>query len=171
MKFKNILSLLLIVSTVTISCKDNHQKQEETNNPSQKSIEKENTKDSTIVEKNNASKKTETFEYVCFTNNDDKSKRIWVEFSKNGKANRIKYEGQNEPILLEHTKEDYVEGGVHPTIKNYYNEIYDGKINGQYILTHSGVWDYVKYIRGKDGKEFNYTIDHDADPYSSKPCF
>jgi hypothetical protein len=47
----------------------------------------------------------------------------------------------------------------------------DGKENGQYRITHSGIWDYVEYKRGTDGKIFNFTIDHNANPYGKEPCF
>ena len=168
---RKIVSVVLLFAMVTISCKEKTHQQEVTNKSSQETLEKEKMDDSTIVEKDNASNKTETFQYVCFTNDNDKTKRIWVEFSENGKANRLKYEGQSESIDLKFTKENMNTDGAHPTIENYYQEIYNGEVNGEYIITHSGNWDYVKYIRGKDGKEFNFTIDHTANPYGSKPCF
>jgi len=29
----------------------------------------------------------------------------------------------------------------------------------------------VEYKRGTDGKIFNFTIDHNANPYGKEPCF
>lgn len=109
--------------------------------------------------------------YICYSNNTIKSQKIWISFDEKNQAVEIKYKGQTDSIKLNFDKEEYMEGGAHPTIIKYYNEIYNGKINGQYKLTHSGNWDYVKYIRAKDGKEYNFTIDHHLNPYGSKPCF
>ncbi|WP_299892197.1 hypothetical protein [uncultured Lacinutrix sp.] len=108
--------------------------------------------------------------YICYTNNDKKDMRIWISFSKE-KAIQIKYNGQQDAIDLIFDKETYIKGGSHPTIIKYYNEIYNDKVNGIYKLTHSGNWDYVEYTRGKDSKIFNFTIDHNANPYGKTPCF
>ena len=105
--------------------------------------------------------------YICLTNNKEKSKRIWVGFDENGKAAQVKYEGQKEAIQLVFDREEFNERNRY----SYYNEMYKGKVNGRYKLTHSGIWDYIDYTRGKDGKEFSFTIDHDANPYGKEPCF
>ncbi|MBW2961489.1 hypothetical protein [Mesonia aestuariivivens] len=172
MNLRRILLLLLFVSTFTISCKESNQHQKK-NTDTLKEAETKKKKQEAVIEKEEPSitKESKNSKYVCFTNDNNKSKRIWVEFAANGKASHVKYEGQNEAISLQYVKEESTEGGAHPTIKNYYQEIYKGEVNGEYILTHSGVWDYVTYIRGKDGKEFNYTIDHNSNPYGKKPCF
>jgi len=109
--------------------------------------------------------------YICYTMDNNKSKRIWIGLDANENAVAIKYEGQKETISLQYNKEEYLKGGAHPTIIKYYNEVYQNKVNGEYKLTHSGLWDYVQYTRGKDGKKFNFTIDHNANPYGSSPCF
>ncbi|PHS04197.1 MAG: hypothetical protein COA88_14040 [Kordia sp.] len=109
--------------------------------------------------------------YICYTMDNNKKKRIWIGLDAKENAVAIKYEGQKEVISLQYSKEEYLKGGAHPTIIRYYKEIYQNKVNGIYKLTHSGLWDYVQYIRGKDGKKFNFTIDHDANPYGSSPCF
>lgn len=109
--------------------------------------------------------------YICYTDNNSSSRKMWIGFTEDGKATQIKYFGQEESIDLAFTNEEYISGGAHPTIISNYDEWYEGRINGKYTLTHSGIWDYVTYVRGTDGKEFNFTIDHSADPYGKRPCF
>ncbi|MDO6738684.1 hypothetical protein [Wenyingzhuangia sp. 2_MG-2023] len=109
--------------------------------------------------------------YICYSNDNRKEKKIWVGFNKNDIALKIKYEGQEESMELEYLKNEYQEGGTHPTIRTYYNEIYGGQVNGVYKTIHSGNWDYVEYTRGKDNKVFKFTIEHKLNPYGSKPCF
>jgi hypothetical protein len=83
----------------------------------------------------------------------------------------VKYEGQKEAMVLKYNKEESITGEAYPTIITYYDEVFEGKTNGRYMLIHSGVWDYVKYVRGKDRKIFEFTIDHQAGPYAHTPCF
>lgn len=109
--------------------------------------------------------------YICYLDDKTSSKKIWISFNQKEKAIRIKYKGQTDSIQLIFEREEYIKGGTHPTIINYYSERYNGKTNGVYKLTHSGNWDYVEYIRGKDNKVFNFTIDHNAKSYGKKPCF
>lgn len=109
--------------------------------------------------------------YICFDNDEKISPRIWISFNVKDYALQVKYEGQHEAMDLQFVKEEYIEGGAHPTLISYYNEIVEGQINGIYKITHSGVWDYVLYERKRDGKAFNFTIDHDAKPYGKIPCF
>ncbi len=119
-----------------------------------------------IKEKNSTTEK-----YICYTNNTNTSQKIWIGFNNQAKATQIKYKGQTESIPLKFVKNEYLEGGTQPTIIDYYDEIYNGKINGRYILTKSGNWYYLTYKRGKDDKQFNFTIDHTANNLSSTPCF
>ncbi|MCL6219501.1 hypothetical protein [Zunongwangia pacifica] len=172
MTLRKITSIAITALTLFVACKNKN------NSPSQEA-EKEvkEVQANTTVDKDSIITKLETSaikndpKYICYTFDDNKEKRIWIEFDENDIAQKVKYEGQQESIHLKHTKEEYSEGGAHPTIVNYYDEIYKDEVNGTYKLTHSGVWDYVTYIRGKDGKKFHYTIDHDQNPYGNKPCF
>ena len=109
--------------------------------------------------------------YICFENDENISPRIWISFNSKEFALQVKYEGQNNAIDLKFIKEEYREGGAHPTVIKYYDEILDGDLNGSYKITHSGIWDYVLYKRKRDGKEFHFTIDHEANPYGKIPCF
>jgi len=109
--------------------------------------------------------------YICYTDDTKKDRRIWIAFTEESKAVKIKYQGQTQSIDLDFKKQDFKKGDAYPTTIDYYDEIYEGKKNGEYKLTHSGNWDYVAYTRGKDGKVFNFTIDHNADPYGKQPCF
>ncbi|SIS47037.1 hypothetical protein SAMN05421766_10285 [Zobellia uliginosa] len=109
--------------------------------------------------------------YVCYTSDTNNSKKIWIGFNDSNRATEIRYKGQSESIPMKFVRNEYIEGGTSPTIIDYYDEIYNGKINGVYKLTKSGNWYYVTYKREKDDKEFNFTIDHTADNFSSTPCF
>ena len=109
--------------------------------------------------------------YNCYLNDEKSSKKIWISFTENDKAIFIQYMGQTDSIQLIFDREEYIKTGAHPTIIKYYLELYNEKINGMYKLTHSGIWDYVTYTRGKDGQVFNFTIDHNSEPYGKKPCF
>ncbi|MCL7764230.1 hypothetical protein MPF19_12455 [Polaribacter sp. Z014] len=169
---RTIFTIILTTLILFISCKE---KDAKTSNTKEPKLEKQILKDykpaDSIDKKVAIDSVFKIDHYICYTFNDDKSKRIWIGFSKNKETVKLKYEGQKEPLILKHSKEEFIEGGAHPTIINYYDEIYNGKVNGAYKLTHSGIWDYVKYIRGKDKKEFNFTIDHNSNPYGSSPCF
>lgn len=113
--------------------------------------------------------------YICYNNDKTPSMQIAISFNKEGRATAVKYKGQTEAMPLQYLKEAYLEGGAHPTIEEYYQEMYNGKKNGEYKLTHSGVWDYAEYTRAKDSKKFNFTINHDLsienDGYRTTPCF
>ena len=108
--------------------------------------------------------------YICF-NGDDNSMVIWVSYSREEKALEVKYKGQDKAMQLVHTKGDSRFPGAYVVSDDYYKEMVDGKENGQYKITHSGIWDYVEYKRGTDGKIFRFTIDHNANPYGKEPCF
>ena len=66
---------------------------------------------------------------------------------------------------------DENEGGPYPVLAEYYNEIYEEKVNGVYKLTKSGNWYYAEYTRKSDNKKFNFTIDIKANNFSDSPCF
>ena len=94
---------------------------------------------------------------------------IRVSFAEDSKALQVNYKGSTEVIDLVFDKEEFAEGTANST--SHYNEMYDGKVNGIYKLTHAGNWDYVEYIREKDGEVFKFTIAHNANPYGKSPCF
>jgi hypothetical protein len=96
---------------------------------------------------------------------------IWVSYSREEKALEVKYKGQDKAMQLVHTKGDSRFPGAYVVSDDYYIEMVDGKENGQYRITNSGIWVYVEYKRGTDGKIFRFTIDHDANPYGKAPCF
>ncbi len=113
--------------------------------------------------------------FICYNSDANPNLAISISFDKEEKALKVKYKGQEEAMTLSYLKENYLEGGSYPTIETFYSEIYDGKENGVYKLTHSGNWDYAEYTRSKDGKKFKFTIDHDLsienDGYRTSPCF
>ncbi len=113
--------------------------------------------------------------YICYKCDAKPSLEISIQFNAKEKATNVKYKGQSSSMALIYLREKYHEGGAHPTIDTYYKEMYKGKKTGMYKLTHSGIWDYVEYTRGKDGKKFNFTINHetsiDGGGYRTTPCF
>ena len=66
---------------------------------------------------------------------------------------------------------DEGEGGGYRVVGEYYNEMYEEEVNGVYKLTKSGNWYYAEYTRNSDNKQFNFTIDHEANNFSDRPCF
>ncbi len=161
--------ILTLTALIIFSCKD--QKTNQNTTTEQVVEEKVDTISSVINKETLKDLSVVPHHYICYTYDRNKTKRIWIGFSEKNLAIELKYEGQQESLQLKYNTEEYIEGGAHPTIIKYYDEIYQNKVNGKYKLTHSGNWDYVTYIRGKDNKEFNYTIDHHANPYGSIPCF
>lgn len=162
---------LIFTALLFFSCKDENSKNQTKTLDKKETTSKTAKKPITEEKKTNRTTDTKVHHYICYTNDKVTSKKVWISFNKANQALQIKYLGQTEGIDLKYVKEDYIKGGTHPTIIKYYNEIYNEKINGIYKLTHSGNWDYISYTRGKDSKEFNFTIDHTANPYGTKPCF
>ncbi|MCU4174833.1 hypothetical protein [Carboxylicivirga sp. N1Y90] len=128
-------------------------------------------KDSDVQQSSEETTKTKSH-YICYKEDTDANTYIWIRFS-NGKAKEIKYKGMASTMELVFVKksENLNPDGSYPVYADYYNEIVDGKVNGVYKLTHSGNYDYAEYIRANDSKTFNFTIDHNANPYGSSPCF
>ncbi|SEK46047.1 hypothetical protein SAMN04487910_0578 [Aquimarina amphilecti] len=171
MNEKNLL-ILALIAILCFSCEEKNKKQQDsqvnlTTEKSEPSDAKTIENDTITISESNS----KIDKYVCYTSDENKTKRIWIGFDKDNKAVKLKYEGQKESLVLKHNKEEYIEGGSQPTIINYYDEIYEGKVNGKYTVKNSGNWSYVTYTRGKDGKAFKFTIDHSANPYGSEPCF
>lgn len=107
--------------------------------------------------------------YVCYKGIYDNDQiNVWVSFTKDDKAIQIKYENQKSPVDLVFENEKVYPNG---TISTNYIAVLNGKIIGDYKLTHSGVWDYVSCVRAKDLKEFSFSIKHDGNPYGKTPCF
>ena len=169
--------ILFLSSTILFSCNQRTVKKDENangENPtvSASPLEKEvikNTDSTTVVNIKDSIKAN--YHYICYTFDNNKDKRIWIEFTEDGKATRLKYQGQNNAIDLDFQDEDSSQNGAYPTTVSTYNEMINGKINGVYTLTHGGVWDYVSYKNATSSKEFSFTIDHEADPYGKTPCF
>ncbi len=112
--------------------------------------------------------------YICFRGDEIKDLQMSVSFDTYGNALEVKYKGQLQAIPLTYVDEVIITPG-HPATKTIYTEVDMGKETGTYEFRHSGNWDYAKYIRKKDGEEFNFTIDHDqtvvGDGYRETPCY
>ena len=178
MKFNIIVSILSL--TLLFACDPN--RKETTNNKDQIDSTKEETikKIPTQEKKKIESQQTEQPEiqahhFICYISDANANLAISISFDENDNALKVKYKGQEEAMTLSLLKEDMSTEGAYPTNETHYSEIYKGKENGTYKLTHSGNWDYAEYTRSKDGKKFNFTIDHDLtignDGYRTSPCF
>ena len=110
--------------------------------------------------------------YICYSENNNENLQLWIGFDEKAKASKVKYKGMNLDMDLVFVKEvDENEGGPYPVLAEYYNEIYEEKVNGVYKLTKSGNWYYAEYTRKSDSKVFNFTIDIEANNFSDSPCF
>ena len=110
--------------------------------------------------------------YICYSENNNKNLQLWIGFDEKAKATKVKYKGMSLDMDLVFVKEvDENEGGSYPVLAEYYNEIYEEKVNGIYKLTKSGNWYYAEYTRKSDSKVFNFTIDIGANNFSDGPCF
>jgi hypothetical protein len=110
--------------------------------------------------------------YICYNENNNENLQFWIGFDEKAKASKVKYKGMNLDMDLVFVKEvDENEGGAYPVLVEYYNEIYEEEVNGVYKLTKSGNWYYAEYTRKSDNQQFNFTIDHEANNFSDRPCF
>ena len=110
--------------------------------------------------------------YICYNENNNENLKLWIGFDEKAKASKVKYKGMNLDMDLVFVKEiNENEGGPYPVLAEYYNEIYKEKVNGVYKLTKSGIWYNAEYKRESDNKQFNFTIDHEANNFSDSPCF
>lgn len=113
--------------------------------------------------------------YICYEGGENARLGLSIAFSDDGTALYAQYKGQGESIALKKMEETMSTEGAYPVIETTYQERIDGKINGIYVLTHSGNWDYARYIRGRDNKEFSFTINHDLSiqnhSYRQSPCY
>ena len=170
---KGLILFFLVLSIV--SCGQKSSKKQKEINPDTLQHNSESKNDANKIDKKVINEIEDTnssiSNYICYTNDNNKSQKIWIRFNNSNKAMEIKYHGQSESIPLKFVRDEYIEGGSQPTIIDYYDEIYHGEINGHYKLTKSGNWYYVLYIRGRDNKEFNFTVDHTTDILSSTSCF
>lgn len=163
------LSLLLFSN-----CAENEKKQTPDTTKTQ-TILKDSIAEITTLEDLEKAKSSIPHHYICYTNDDKSSMQLYIAFNEDGNALFVKYKDQTDAIPLENIKEDFEEDGAYPTITQFYDEIYEGKKNGSYELTHSGNWDYAVYRNLTDDTLFKFTIDHETtivnDEYRKTPCF
>ncbi len=99
--------------------------------------------------------------FIVYTEDKKASPDLLIAFGENGKALYAKYDGMKAILDLRFESDKMDNQGAYPTMEDTYTELDMDKENGTYVLTHSGNWDYATYTRGKDGKTFQFTIDHD----------
>ena len=113
--------------------------------------------------------------FICFKEDRQKELNMSIYYDVQGMANSIKFEKKNVWIPLQYNTSQVDNKGAMPTTIDQYFEIVKGAKNGILNLTHVGNWDYASYTNTQDGKELNFTIDHEAsivdDSYRKDPCF
>ena len=57
--------------------------------------------------------------FICYAEDTDSNLAISICFDSNSKALHVKYKGQKEVLQLSFIKEEYLEGGAHPTLESY----------------------------------------------------
>ncbi|MEQ9301911.1 MAG: hypothetical protein RIF33_25245 [Cyclobacteriaceae bacterium] len=107
--------------------------------------------------------------FICYNEDGDSEEVIWIGFSADEKAMKVKYKSTSATSELVFDKMEVSEG--YPQSTTYYNVVSDEQAGGVYALTHSGNWDYVSYITADDGTSRKFTIDHNANPYGESTCF
>ena len=110
--------------------------------------------------------------YNCYVDNNNPNLVAWISYGHKGRATQVKYKGMEKAMDLVYVRTEFMcDRCAYPTVYDYYNEIYEGKINGTYKVTHAGSFDGLEYIRGADSKQFHFEIDPDSKPWSRAPCF
>ena len=110
--------------------------------------------------------------YICYTEDNNNNLQLWIGFDEKSNASKVKYKEMNlhmDLVFINEVNEN--PDGPYPVLVEYYNEIYQEKVNGVYKLTKSGNWYYAEYTRGSDNKQFNFTIDNKFNNFSKTPCF
>ena len=110
--------------------------------------------------------------YICYTEDNNNNLQLWIGFDEKSNASKVKYKEMNlhmDLVFINEVNEN--PDGPYPVLVEYYNEIYQEKVNGVYKLTKSGNWYYAEYTRGSDNKQFNFTIDNKSNNFSKTPCF
>lgn len=113
--------------------------------------------------------------FRCFECDNNAKLKISVEYVDDNPIS-LKYKGQDSSIILKKIKGTIKSQKGYNNVSETYNEIVNGQSNGKYIFTHSGNYDYIKYIR-KDGKKFDFTINLEestnssGDGYRTSACY
>ena len=110
--------------------------------------------------------------YICYSENNNKNLQLWIGFDEKSNASKVKHKEMNlhmDLVFVNEVNEN--PDGPYPVLVEYYNEIYQEKVNGVYKLTKSGNWYLAEYTRGSDNKQFNFTIDNKSNNFSKTPCF
>lgn len=137
-------------------------------------IENATIEENIILEEETNPKSTEKSPnyYICFSENNNKNLQLWIGFDEKSNASKVKYKEMNlhmDLVFVNEVNEN--PDGPYPVLVEYYNEIYQEKVNGVYKLTKSGNWYLAEYTRGSDNKQFNFTIDNKSNNFSKTPCF
>ena len=107
----------------------------------------------------------EEYRKMLLESHDQKKKfsLIFATCVENFEIGYVLYDGKTEIIPIqfdyEEIAEDYSEEGRPNVRQQFYNEIYRGEINGQYVITIQGARIYnAYYIRKKDNKRIGLIV-------------
>ncbi|WP_298426808.1 hypothetical protein [uncultured Kordia sp.] len=171
MKANSTYILTFLSFLLLVNCAQNEKKTTPDTTKTETTTEAKDTIPNNSLEE----KVAEPDHYICYKNDEKSSMQISIAFDIDANALYVKYKGQKDSIPLQNIKEDYQDSGAYPTITQFYDELYEGKKNGTYELTHSGNWDYATYRNLKSDKVYKFTIDHDmtvtGNGYRTTPCF
>lgn len=111
--------------------------------------------------------------YKCFDSDSGGKMKITVKYV-NETAVSVKYKGQKQAIPLNFVKQIVNKEDSDSGLTSLYNEKYNGKVTGKYLITHSGNYDYVEYHR-QAGEVFNFTLNQDLslvnNSYRKTACY
>ena len=97
--------------------------------------------------------------FRCFDCDNNIKIKISVEYLGD-KPISLKYKGQSSSITLKKIEGSLKFRDGYSVFTESYTEIVNGQTNGKYNFTHSGIYDYIEYIR-RDGEKFKFTINLD----------
>lgn len=97
--------------------------------------------------------------FRCFDCDNNIKIKISVEYLEDIPIS-LKYKGQSSSITLKKIEGSLKFQNGYSQFTESYTEIVNGQTNGKYNFTHSGIYDYIEYIR-RDGEKFKFTINLD----------
>jgi len=113
--------------------------------------------------------------FICYDEDLKKELKMSIYFDAQGLANSIKFENSNGWIPLQYNTSELVVDGAMPKTTDQYFSIVDGGKTGLLNLTHAGDWDYAVYTKTIDGKNVNFTINHEEsmidEEYRKDSCY
>lgn len=109
---------------------------------------------------------------LCLSSDNDADARIRVKFvmpDEGGKGGYVRYESGSSDIPVVRVKEVALSKGVPAVVKATYDEIFNGKLSGHYVVISQGAAiGEVRYSRVGSRKVFKFSDDQSA--YEGDRC-